>query len=212
MNLLDTERKSASGAVVTSTANTRLSGSWLIVARAVWLALVVPSLGLFLANIIVYYQQLQRACVGPLLCNLPGALTAQDLQAVVLRRGFAQAFGDQEPLQVRRVPDPGHPHQLRRLAAEQVDRVVADRVDQPLVAPVRVRVGWARVVGPCGAGQVDGFLAVLRLGADLESRALQQVSQVEADDRLVFRDQNAHAPTTIWGMAPGRGLPDSLRR
>ena len=76
MNLSDTERKSASGA------NTRLSGSWLIVARAVWLALVVPSLGLFLANIIVYYQQLQRACVGPLLCNLPGALTAQDLQAL----------------------------------------------------------------------------------------------------------------------------------
>src|SRR2546421_5273845 len=82
MDRSDIERKSASGAIVTSTANTRLTGSWLIVARAVWLALVVPSLGLFLANIIVYYQQLQRACVGPLLCNTPGALTARELQAL----------------------------------------------------------------------------------------------------------------------------------
>src|SRR6266702_3217304 len=82
MNLSDTERKSASGAIVTSAANTRLSGSWLIVARAVWLALIVPSLGLFLANLFTYDQQLQRACVGPLLCNLPGALTAKDLQAL----------------------------------------------------------------------------------------------------------------------------------
>ncbi len=82
MNLSDTERKSASGAIVTSDANTRLTGSWLIVARAVWLALVVPSLGLFLANLFAYDQQLQRACVGPLLCNLTGALTARELQAL----------------------------------------------------------------------------------------------------------------------------------
>ncbi|TMB91640.1 MAG: hypothetical protein E6J44_01160, partial [Chloroflexi bacterium] len=42
MNRSDTERKSASGAIVISTANTRLTGSWLIVARGVWLALVLP--------------------------------------------------------------------------------------------------------------------------------------------------------------------------
>ena len=51
-------------------------------ARAVWLALVVPSLGLFIASLLAYYQQLQRACVGPLLCSLPGALTAKVLQAL----------------------------------------------------------------------------------------------------------------------------------
>ncbi|HEV2581938.1 MAG TPA: hypothetical protein VGT44_13875 [Ktedonobacteraceae bacterium] len=81
MNLSNTERKSASGAVDSSIANTRLTGSWLIVARVVWLALVVPSLGLFVANLVAYDQQLQRACAGPFLCNLTGALTAKDLQA-----------------------------------------------------------------------------------------------------------------------------------
>ena len=86
MNLLDTEQKSAGGAIVSDIANTRLSGSWLIAARVVWLALVVPSLGLFLANLLVYYQQLQRACAGPLLCNLPGALTAKELQTLPTNR------------------------------------------------------------------------------------------------------------------------------
>ncbi len=83
MNLSDTEEKSASGAVVSNTANTRLSGPWLIVARVVWLALVVPSLGLFVISLPVYYQQLQRACVGPVMCNnLAGALPAKELQAL----------------------------------------------------------------------------------------------------------------------------------
>src|SRR5579863_3410076 len=80
MNRSDTEGKRAGGAVVSSSANTRLSGSWLIIARAVWLALVVPSLGLFVISLPVYYAQLQTACVG---CkNLAGALTAQGLQAL----------------------------------------------------------------------------------------------------------------------------------
>jgi hypothetical protein len=83
MNMADTEQKSAGGAVVSSTTNTRLTGPWLIVARAVWLALVVPSLGLFVVSFPVYYQQLQRACVDPVVCsNITGALTAKGLQAL----------------------------------------------------------------------------------------------------------------------------------
>jgi hypothetical protein len=82
MNQSETERKSAGGAVVASTANTRLTGRWLTIARVVWLALVVPSVGLFIANLFAYDQQLQRACVGPFLCNLTGALTARELQAL----------------------------------------------------------------------------------------------------------------------------------
>ncbi len=39
MNRSDTEGKSASGAVVSNTVNTRLTGTRLIVARAVWLVL-----------------------------------------------------------------------------------------------------------------------------------------------------------------------------
>ena len=52
-------------------------------ARAVWLALVIPSLGLFVASLLAYYQQLQRACVDPVMCNnLAGALPAKGLQAL----------------------------------------------------------------------------------------------------------------------------------
>jgi hypothetical protein len=82
MNRSDTEGKSASGAIVANIANTRLTGSWLIIARAVWLALVVPSLGLFVVSLPVYYQQLQRACVDATTCNLNGALPAQVFRAL----------------------------------------------------------------------------------------------------------------------------------
>ena len=83
MNLADTEQKSTGGAVVSNTATTRLTGTRLIIARTVWLALVVPSVGLFVISIPVYYQQLQRGCVDPVTCtNLAGALPARGLQAL----------------------------------------------------------------------------------------------------------------------------------
>jgi len=88
MNRSDTEHKSASEAVVASTANTHLAGSRLIIARVVWLALVVPSLGLFVFSLPLYYQQLQRACVDFVTCNLNSSLTAQGLQALS-RSGFS---------------------------------------------------------------------------------------------------------------------------
>jgi hypothetical protein len=80
MNLVDTEGKSGSHLAVSSTATTRLTGSWLIIARAVWLALVVPSLGLFVVGLPIYYQQVQRSCVDPVTCSLGGAQTAKGLQ------------------------------------------------------------------------------------------------------------------------------------
>src|SRR5437588_8048460 len=82
MNLPDTEGKSASGSAVSTTANTRLTGSWLIVARTVWLALVIPSLGLFIVSLLVAYQQMQTVCVDPVTCNLSGALPVQVQQAL----------------------------------------------------------------------------------------------------------------------------------
>ena len=74
MNRSDTEQNSASGVVVASTANTRLTGSWLLIARVLWLALVIPSLGFCVASLLVTYQQLQRVPAG--------ALTVQGLQAL----------------------------------------------------------------------------------------------------------------------------------
>jgi hypothetical protein len=79
MNRSDPEGKSASHSAVSSIANTRLSGPWLVVARAVWLALVIPSMGFFVVSLPVYYQQLQRGCVDPLTCSIAGALPAQVL-------------------------------------------------------------------------------------------------------------------------------------
>jgi len=82
MDRSDTEGTSTSGAVISNAANTRLSGSWLIVARIVWLVLVIPSLGLLVASFPAYYQQLQRACVDPVTCFIAGALNAQELHAL----------------------------------------------------------------------------------------------------------------------------------
>ena len=82
MNRSDTEEQSTGGAVVSNTTNTRLSGSWLLIARVVWLVLVVPSLGLFVASLPVYYQQLQAACVDAATCYATGALSAQEQQAL----------------------------------------------------------------------------------------------------------------------------------
>ena len=77
MSRTDTEPKDGSGSLDTSTATTRLTGSCLIVARTVWLILVIPSVGLFLASFIVSYQQSLIVCVTPATCNLSGELPVQ---------------------------------------------------------------------------------------------------------------------------------------
>ena len=82
MKLADTDGKNVNGAAVSNTATTHITGSWLIIARTVWLMLVVSGLGLFVASLPTYYQQLQRACVDPVTCNLYGSLTAQSLAAL----------------------------------------------------------------------------------------------------------------------------------
>ncbi len=64
MNLADAEGKSASGAAVSGT-GTRLTGRWLLIARVVWLLLVIPSLGLFIAGLLVSYQQMLRCALMP---------------------------------------------------------------------------------------------------------------------------------------------------
>jgi hypothetical protein len=64
MNRSDTEHKSVGKAVDSNVANTRLTGSWLAIARTVWLVLVIPSLGFCIASLLVSYQQVQS---GPFL-------------------------------------------------------------------------------------------------------------------------------------------------
>src|SRR6266699_4158404 len=88
MNRANMQQQSASRLAASSTVTTRLSGSRLILARAVWLALVVLSLGMYVAGLPVYYQQLQKACVDPTTCNVAGTLTAMGLHAL-LTLGFS---------------------------------------------------------------------------------------------------------------------------
>jgi len=75
-------QQSPSGVVVSHSAKTRLSGSWLLLGRTVWLALVIPSLGVFLAVLPAYYALIQRPCVDDTTCNIAGAMTAKGLSAL----------------------------------------------------------------------------------------------------------------------------------
>src|SRR6266436_1340699 len=62
--LADTERKSESGSVISSTATTRLSGSRLILVRVLWVAVVTLIVALFLVVLPAYYALLQTVCTG----------------------------------------------------------------------------------------------------------------------------------------------------
>jgi hypothetical protein len=81
---LDTGNKRTTRVIESNGANTRLTGSWLIIARTVWLVLVVPSVGFCVASIVMSYQQLQTICANPVTCN-NGAetLTPQVLQTLL---------------------------------------------------------------------------------------------------------------------------------
>jgi signal transduction histidine kinase len=96
MGQANTQQQSAGGLVATTSTQMRLSGVPLLVARAVWLALVIPSLGLTVASFPIYDQRLQRACVDPTTCNIVGALTAKGLHAMatlgISASGYAAFF------------------------------------------------------------------------------------------------------------------------
>src|SRR5260370_13189638 len=82
MNLSDTEGKSTTGSFDATYGTPRVPSRWLLMARVVWLVLVIPSLGLFLVSLLVSYQQMLRVCVDPVTCNLSGALPVQVQQSL----------------------------------------------------------------------------------------------------------------------------------
>ncbi len=93
MSRSDTEQQSASGSVGASTANTRLSGSWLIFARVTWIAVVTLIVALFLAMLPAYSTLLQTICTGAT-CSLvqPTLDSAQGLQELGLSLGTYATF------------------------------------------------------------------------------------------------------------------------
>ena len=55
-----------------------------------------------------------------------------------------------------------------------------------------------REVGLLGARELDRLLAVARLGAHLVPGTLEQVLEIETDDRLVLRHENPHADSVAF--------------
>ncbi len=74
MNRSRPEGKSGSHPAVSATANTSLTGPWLHIARATWLVLVIPSLGLFVVSLVVSYQQVQSAAIPAQMQQLLSAM------------------------------------------------------------------------------------------------------------------------------------------
>jgi hypothetical protein len=81
-SLLDT---GGANATIARSTSVRLTGAALRLARAVWLILVLPGLGFFLAGLPAYYQQLQMVCsVSDGGCgNLNGSLSPHQFQALL---------------------------------------------------------------------------------------------------------------------------------
>ena len=91
--LADTERKSESGSVNSSTATTRLSGSRLILARVLWVAVVTLIVALFSIILPAYYALLQTVCTGATCApTQPTPDSAQGIQKLGLSLGAYATF------------------------------------------------------------------------------------------------------------------------
>ena len=65
-----------------SSEGTRLHGPWLVLARVVWVALIVFTVGIFVISLPVYFAQLQTVCVGDLCVYRYGRLTPGTAKAL----------------------------------------------------------------------------------------------------------------------------------
>ena len=63
-------------------AGTRLSGSWLILTRVVWIVLVVCILGYFIASLPQTFVTLHQPCTGVWCTNATGRLTTSQMQSL----------------------------------------------------------------------------------------------------------------------------------
>ena len=82
MNLPSASAQAAVNSDAYHPTGTRLQGSWLVLARVVWLVLAVLALGLCVASIPSYFALLHVLCTGALAtCRNNGQLTPNDLRA-----------------------------------------------------------------------------------------------------------------------------------
>jgi hypothetical protein len=64
---------------------TRLSGRWLILARVVWIVLVIFLLGTFIFSISANFASLHQPCIGTWCASTNGQLTASEIRALPQR-------------------------------------------------------------------------------------------------------------------------------
>ena len=81
MNLHRLATQTAGGIEPYNQADTRLYGRWLLIARVVWVSLVILTLAIFVVLLPSYFAQLQAVCTGTT-CALvqPASDTAQAMQ------------------------------------------------------------------------------------------------------------------------------------
>jgi hypothetical protein len=94
MNRADVQPEAGVRSASSSTVDTRLRGGWLILARVVWVAVVVLALGLFIASIPTTFASLHMLCTDAS-CSNGGQLTAdfvRELQALGLSMDFYATY------------------------------------------------------------------------------------------------------------------------
>jgi len=94
MNRADVQSEKVVRSASSSMADTRLRGGWLVLARVVWVAVVVLTLGLFIASIPTTFADLHMLCTAAS-CTTSGPLTpdgVQELQAWGLSMDFYATY------------------------------------------------------------------------------------------------------------------------
>ena len=82
MNRLNASTRSIVGADTQSEQSTRLSGTWLVLARFLWVILVALALAIFIASLPDYFTHLQTLCRVALCAPASGQLTPGSAQAL----------------------------------------------------------------------------------------------------------------------------------
>src|SRR6266699_667793 len=94
MNRADVQSEKVVRSASSSMADTRLRGGWLVLARVVWVAVVVLTLGLFIASIPTTFADLHMLCTAAS-CTTGGPLTpdgVRELQAWGLSMDFYATY------------------------------------------------------------------------------------------------------------------------
>jgi len=94
MNQADVQSEKVVRSASSSMADTRLRGGWLVLARVVWVAMVVLTLGLFIASIPTTFADLHLLCTAAS-CTTSGQLTpdyVRELHALGLSMDFYATY------------------------------------------------------------------------------------------------------------------------